>query len=340
MPDCIESYFQEAGRAGRDGKQSVATLLYHNQDIVNAKRKVKESFPPIERIKIIYEALGNYFQLPEGSGKDQGFDFDIVRFSEHFEFNLMEVYNAIKIIEREGYLFFSESAGQYSKLFIPIGKEELYRIMVENPGSERLLKDILRSYAGVFTDYININENQLAKRTELSRDDVIKRLAFMDNQKIISYIPIKTRPQIVYAIERLSTKNIFFSRENYSYLKEAAEGRLQSLLDFISNSIQCRSQQLLKYFGEKKSTRCGICDVCLSKNKTDLNQLQFDIIRTQIKETLQKGPVHLYNLISSLETKNEEDIITVLRWQMENGEVIKQSDEKLKWHKQLDIKFD
>ncbi len=340
MPDCIESYFQEAGRAGRDGKQAVATLLYHNQDIVNAKRKVKEAFPPLDRIRIIYNALGNYLQLPEGSGKDQSFEFNIVRFSEHFEFNLMEVYNAIKILERDGYLYYNESAGQYSKIFIPIGKEELYRIMVENPGSDRLLKDILRSYAGVFTEYVNINESQLAKRTEIPKEEIIKKLDYLNKQKIISYVPVKTSPQIIYASERLNTKNIFFSKENYTYLKEAAEKRLQSLLDFISNSLQCRSQQLLKYFGEVKSARCGICDVCLSKNKTELNQMEFENIRIQIKEQLAKGPIHLYNLVSSVASSNEEDIITVLRWQMENSEVIRQNDETLIWHKQLDINFD
>jgi ATP-dependent DNA helicase RecQ len=340
LPDCIEAYFQEAGRAGRDGKASVATLLYHNQDVVNAKRKLIESFPPLDRIRIIYNALGNHFQIPEGSGKDQGFDFNIVSFSGHFEFNLMEVYNAIRFLEREGYLYYNESAGQFSKLFIPFGKEELYRVMVNNPGSDRLLKDILRSYAGVFTDYININEDQLSKRTEMTREDVVKKLTFLNDQKIVSYIPIKSSPQIIYATERLNVRNIIFSKENYINLKEAAETRLQSLLDFISNSLQCRSQQLLQYFGEKKSSRCGICDVCQKKNITDLNKIEFEEIRLQIKEQLSKSPLRIYELISAVSGVNEEDIVTVLRWQMENKEVIRQKDETLKWHKQLDLNFD
>jgi len=340
LPDCVESYFQEAGRAGRDGKPSVATLLYHNQDVVNSKRKLKESYPPLDRIRIIYNAIGNYLQLPEGSGNDQSFDFNIVHFAEHFEFNLMEVYNAIRFLEREGYLIYIESGGQFSKLFIPIGKEDLYRVMVDNPGSDKLLKDILRSYAGVFTDYIKINENQLAKRTEISSETVINKLTFLDKQKIVSYIPINVTPQIIYATERLNTKNIVFSKENYIDLKDAAEKRLQSLLDFLSNSLQCRSQQLLKYFGEKKSARCGICDVCQQKNVTELNKIEFEKIRLLIKEKLSKGPVHLYTLISSINAKNEESIVTVLRWQMDNNEVIRQKDESLRWHKQLDLNFD
>jgi len=340
LPDCIEAYFQEAGRAGRDRKPSVATLLYANQDVVNAKRKLKESYPPLERIRIVYNSLGNYFQIPEGSGEDQGFDFNIVDFSEHFEFNLMEVYNAIRFLEREGYLFYNETSGQFSKLFIPIGKEELYRVMVNNPGSDRLLKDILRSYAGVFTDYISINEEQLAKRTEMTREEIVKKLYFLNAQKIVSYIPVKVSPQIVYVTERLNTKNIIFSKENYDNLKDAAEKRLQSLLDFVSNSLQCRSQQLLHYFGEKKSPRCGICDVCQKKNITELNQIEFEKIRLQIKEQLSKGPMYLYSLISSISTTNEDDVVTVLRWQMEHNEVIRLKDDTLKWHKQLDLNFD
>lgn len=340
LPDCIEAYFQEAGRAGRDGKPSVATLLFHNQDVVNAKRKQQEAFPPLERIRIIYNAMGNYFQIPEGSGEDQGFDFNIVAFSEHFEFNLMEVYNAIRFLEREGYLYYSESSGQFSKLYIPLGKEELYRVMVDNPGSDRLLKDILRSYAGIFTDYISINEEQLAKRTEMPKEEVIKKLVFLDKQKIVQYIPVRISPQIVYATERLNAKNIVFSKENYLDLKDAAEKRLQSLLDFISNGMQCRSQQLLHYFGEKKSARCGICDVCQKKNMTELNQIEFEKIRLRIREQLANGPKHLYALVASIGSISEDDVITVLRWQMENNEVIRQKDDTLKWHKQLDLNFE
>lgn len=340
LPDCIESYFQEAGRAGRDGKPAAATLLYHDQDLVNAKRKVSEAYPPADRIRSIYNALGNFFQLPEGSGKDQGYDFNISRFAGHYEFNLMEVYHAIRILEREGYLTYIESAGQYSKLFIPVGKEELYRVMVENPGSDNLLKDILRSYAGVFTEYVNINESQLAKRTGLSREEVVKMLAFLSSQKIISYLPIRTMPRIVYVTERLNSKNISFSGENYLFLKEAAGKRLQSLLDFLSNSLECRSQQLLRYFGENQPNRCGICDVCLTKNKTELNKLVFEKIRTSIQEKLEGGPLHLYSLVSSLPNFSEEDILTVLRWQLENTEVIRQGDDTFRWHKQLDLGFE
>lgn len=340
LPDCIESYFQEAGRAGRDLKPSSASLIFHNKDVVNAKRKLKESYPPLERIRSIYNALGNFYQLPEGSGKDTGYDFSIIHFSEHYEFNLMEVYSAIKFLEKEGYLFYKESAGQYSKLTIPINKEDLYRYIVENPGTERLLKEVMRSYAGIFTDYVNINEVQLAKRSELQTNDVISKLNYLNNLKIVSYIPIKTTPQLVYVTERLNEKYINLSQENYKILKDAADSRLQSLLDFLSNTLQCRSQQLLAYFGEKRSNRCGICNVCLSKNKAELNDLMFESIKERIKEQVSQRPFHLYEIVAGTNDFEEEDVISVIQWLLDNNRLIRNKDETLIWYDQLNISFD
>jgi ATP-dependent DNA helicase RecQ len=251
----------------------------------------------------------------------------------------LETYSAIKFLEREGYLFYVESAGQFSKLFIPLNKTDLYRHMVENPAVERLIKEILRSYAGIFSDYININETLLAKRVEADREKVVDKLAALNKMNILSYIPIRTKPQIVYSTERLSTKNIQLSKENYHHLKDAANKRLQSLLDFITNSLQCRSIQLLSYFGERKSKRCGICDVCLEKNKAELNELEFSEIKQLIKNSLASGPQHLYQLISTIK-EDEDKIISVLRWLMENNNVVRQKDDTLIWHDQLNMKFD
>ncbi len=339
LPNCMESYFQEAGRAGRDGKPAVASLIFNNQDVVSAKRRLAESYPPLERIRNIYNALGNYYQIPEGSGKDISFDFNIVEFSNHYEFNLMEVFSSLNFLEKEGFVYYNPSGGHYSKLFIQSSKEELYRYMVENPGSDRLLKELMRSYAGLFTDYVNINETQLAKRAEMDKGEVIKRLTYLDKIKLISYIPVKTKPQIVYVTERLNASNILLSQENYRILKEAAEARLQSFLDFINNPMECRSRQLLAYFDEKQSKRCGICDVCLARNKTDLNKIQFEKINDQIKNALSNGPKHLYELISAVHGFPEEDIIAVIRWLLDHRQIIRNKDETLKWYEQLDMSF-
>ena len=340
LPDCIESYFQEAGRAGRDTKSAVASLLVGKIDIVNTKKRVSESFPSMETIRNAYNALGNYLQIPEGSGKDTGYDFSIADFSKQYGFNILEVYNSIKLLEREGFLFYIESAGKFSKLFIPQKKEALYRYIVEHPESDQLLKEVLRSYGGIFTDYININETQLAKRAGMKREDVVKKLSFLSKSNILKYIPIRTKPQLVYAMERLSLKNIQLSKENYKNQKKAAEARLQSLLNFLSNSIQCRSQQLLHYFGQKKVKRCGICDICQRKNKVELNEIEFKSIENAIENSLRSGPKHLYDLISGIDNFEEDKVISVLRWLLDNDKVIRQKDESLKWYNQLDLSFD
>ncbi|MBC8319701.1 MAG: RecQ family ATP-dependent DNA helicase [Bacteroidetes bacterium] len=340
LPDSIESYFQEAGRAGRDLKPSTAVLLYNNTDIARAKAMFKASFPPMSVIRNVYNALGNYFQIPEGSGKDMGFDFDIADFANQYNFDILQSYNSIKFLEREGFLIYIQSAGQYSKLFVPLNKEDLYRFTVENPGADRLLKEIMRSYSGVFTEFININETLLAKRAEMTREDVVKRLLYFDKQKVISYVPIKTKPQLVFAYERLSSKHIEFSDDNYQNLKKASEIRLNAMLDFVNNLLQCRSKLLLEYFGEKKPRRCGICDVCISKNKVDLNEIEFTTIENIIKELLNNSPKHLYELVSFIDDFNEDDIIQVVRWLIDNNKVIRHKDETLSWYNQLDINFD
>jgi len=339
LPDSIESYFQEAGRAGRDGKAAKGIVLYNNEDINNSIKRLKGSFPEISQIKKVYNSLGNFFQIPEGSGKDIGFDFDLVEFCSNFNFKIIDTYNAIKILEREGFIYFIESSGQYSQIKVNLKKGDLYRFQVENPGTDRLIKEILRSYSGVFTDYININENLIANRTEMERKEVVSKLNYLDNLRVIKYIPVKLSPQIVFTSERLGIKNIELQQDNYKNLKIAAEKRLQSLLDFLSNSLQCRSQQLLSYFGEKNSPRCGICDVCSRKSEVRINDIEFELISNFIKEELSKEHLHLYELVARTARFNENDVIATLQWLIDNNKVIRTKDETLLWHDQLDLLF-
>jgi ATP-dependent DNA helicase RecQ len=337
LPDCLESYFQEAGRAGRDGKPSKATLFFNNQDVGHAKKQLVESFPEIDTIRNIYNALGNYFQIPEGSGQDLGFDFKIADFANQYGFGLITVYSTIKLLEKEGYLAFDESSGRYSRLIIRLNNEELYRFMVEHERFEILLKEIMRSYGGIFADYVPINEKLIAKRAEMTVEDVYKALTYLSKGKIINYIPLKTSPQIFFNTVRLPKENIGFSKENYQDLKNAAAARLEALIDYLNDEQECRSIQLLKYFGEKAEKRCGLCDVCDSINKMDVTESEFSDVKEQIKNLLLEKPRHLYEIVPLISQQDEKKIISVIQWLTDSRQIIRQKDERLEWHDQIDL---
>ncbi|PLX04662.1 MAG: RecQ family ATP-dependent DNA helicase [Marinilabiliales bacterium] len=339
LPDSIESYFQEAGRAGRDGKTAGGLLLYNIEDIHNSINRLKSSYPDISFIKKVYNGLGNFFQIPEGSGKDIAYNFNISEFCSNYNLKIFETYSAIKILEREGFIYYIESSGQFSKIMFVLNKEDLYRFQVENQGSERIIKEMLRSYSGIFTEFVNINENLIASRTEMTREQVVNKLTYLHNLKVIKYIPVRISPQIVLTSNRLGLKNIEFTQENYINIKKSSEKRLQSLLDFLSNSMQCRSQQLLSYFGETKSQRCGICDVCRKKSEVKLNDIEFEAISAFIKEELQQEKLHLYELVARCSKFNENQVLAAIQWLIDNKKIIRSKDEKLNWHDQLDISF-
>jgi len=339
LPDCIESYFQEAGRAGRDGKPAKATLFFNNQDIGHAKKRLVESFPEIDTIRNIYNALGNYFQIPEGSGQDLGFDFKITDFANQYGFGLITVYSAIKLLEKEGYLVFDESKGHYSRLIIRLNNEDLYRFIVEHERFEILLKEIMRSYGGIFADYVPIDEKLIAKRAEMPVEDVYKALNYLSKIKIINYVPLKTSPQIFFNTMRLPKENIGFSKANYENLKSAAAGRLEALIDYLNNDQECRSVQLLKYFGEKVEKRCGLCDVCNSINKMDVTESEFEVIKGRIKDLLLEKPRHLYEIVPLISQQDENKVISVIQWLTDNRQIIRKKDERLEWHDQMDLEI-
>ena len=337
LPDSIESYFQEAGRAGRDLKPAWVSLLYNNRDITDAKKRYEASFPPIKTIRKIYNQLGNYFNIAVGSGENTGFDFEISHFCKQYEFDLLETYSAIKLLEKEGFLIYSESSGRYSKLKISLNKNELYRFMVENPYEDHLVKEILRSYAGIFTDYININENILAKRVGIDSKKIVEMLTELSKKKVLSYIPVRRKPQLIFIYERLDADYLQLSKENYDLRKQAAGRRLQALLDFITSGLQCRSIQLLRYFGEKTNHRCGICDVCRKQSHTELNDVEIANIVSHLKEFLGTESKHLYSIVPALGNFEEDKVMSVIQWLLDNEQLTREKDETLKWSRQLNI---
>ncbi|MCX6286424.1 MAG: RecQ family ATP-dependent DNA helicase [Bacteroidetes bacterium] len=331
LPECVESYFQEAGRAGRDEKQAYAVLLYENADLLEARKNLSQSFPEVSTIKAVYQALGNFFQLPAGSGRDSRFDMDLAAFASEYKFQTVIAYNSLKFLEKEGYIMLSDAIHRPSRIYVKADKETLYRFQVENEFYDLLLKTILRSYTGVLTEFVGFSEVELARRAGLSTEDLLKHLKRLEKLKIIDYTPASDKPQLVYLDDRLDGKDIRISPVYYQDRLKEAELRLEAMIHYAESSNKCRSQQLLEYFGEKTSKRCGRCDICLERNKLGLNEMEFDEIACIIKPILKSSGAMIDQIVTAASSFHEDKVILVVRWLMDNRKIVKDGEGKYKW---------
>lgn len=269
LPESPEEYFQEAGRAGRDGMKAYAVLAYNDGDIDRLRQGLERSFPPISYIKNVYRAVCNYYQIPVGSGLDSHFDFELDKICDTYNFDYVSFFCAAKFLEREGLFSLPEHNELTSKLKITIDKEELYRFLLSNDKANDVVPTIIRTYGGLFTDYTPISESLIAKRCNMSETNVCNLLKELDRLKIAEYQPKTLKPQIIFCSERIDIKDIHISDQNYKQLKNAAADRREAMISYATSSSECRSKVLLRYFGETDSPNCNICDVCVSKHKND-----------------------------------------------------------------------
>jgi ATP-dependent DNA helicase RecQ len=331
IPDNLEAYFQEAGRAGRDEKNAYAVLLFDDGDLKDLQNYFETAFPPIKMIKSVYQALGNYLQLAVGSGKDVSFDFDIIKFCDSYIFNRRIAYNSLKFLEKEGFILLQELSDAESKIHLRVNKEDIYKFQVENQKYDKFVKVLLRSYSGLFTDFVKISESQIASRLGINESRVSGTLRMLEKFNILVYIKGKNRPQLTFLTERIDAKDIFISDEHYRIRKESAERRLDAVINYITSKTKCRNSLLLEYFGETETKRCGKCDVCIERNKIDLSELAFDNILNQIKPHLVKNPCAVNELVELIEGVSEDDIIKVIQWLLDNDKLIYNKDKKLLW---------
>jgi len=331
LPDCIEAYFQEAGRAGRDEKRAWAVLLYENADLLEARKNLLQAFPGISTIRSVYQALGNYFQIPAGSGKDSRFDMDLAAFASEYKFQPVIAYNSLKFLEKEGYIMLSDAMHRPSRIYVKADKESLYRFQVENEFYDLLLKTILRSYTGVLTEFVGFSEAELARRAGISTDELVKHLKRLEKLRIIDYTTASDKPQLVYLDDRLDGKDIRISPVYYQDRLKEARQRLEAMIQYAESGNKCRSQQLLEYFGEKTSKRCGRCDICLERNKLGLNEMEFDEILKIIKPMLNSGWTATDQLVEAVPAFNEDKVLMVIRWLMDSGKIVKNGEGSYKW---------
>lgn len=329
IPDSIENYFQESGRCGRDGKPAYAVLLYTPADKNRLTGTLRKKFPPVDKIKDIYEALCNYLQVPLGSGKDNVFEFNMYDFVSKYRLPVIETYNSLQFLQREGYMEFTEEINNPSRVHFIVSRDDLYKFQVANESFDGFIKLLLRSYTGMFSEFVPINEDALSRKSAATRDTIYQYLVKLATLNIIRYIPGKKSALVILTEERLVRKALLISPDNYLNVKEKYEIRLNKMIDYADSDSHCRSVFLLDYFGEE-ADRCGICDVCRERNELDLSKYEFDIILEEIKSILGEKNPDAEELVKLIDFP-EGRVIKVIRWLLDHNKILQDRDHKLTW---------
>ena len=321
LPDSIEAYFQEAGRAGRDLKPAEAFLLVSESDVKQLQDNLQQSFPEMERLKRIYNALGNYLKVPVGAGQGERYPFDINDFVRTYGFSVMEAYSALRLFEKEGLLTLSDSFDEPSRVWIKAPREDLYRFQVAFPQFDTFIKYMLRNMPGVLSDFVKFSEETAAQKTGLTVEQVVAQLKKMEAYNFLSYDPRKDKPQLQLMTELLDTRYFVLSKENYQDRKNDAMERVKAVIEFVNNDRECRSIQLLRYFNEKSDKACGRCDVCLNHAEHTVDAGGFEQISRQLMTALREHPMTLSEALQACSGFDEEEAMEAIRWMIDNGKL-------------------
>lgn len=329
VPDSPEAYFQEAGRAGRDGMKAYAVLLFCARDKITLKQRVSDTFPEKSYIRKIYEDINFYYQMAMGDGRGCTFAFNIDEFCRNFKHFPVQTDSALKILTRAGYLEYTDEQDNASRIMFTITKEELYRIREQSEDTEKLIRILLRSYTGLFTDYAYISEDNLSIRSGLSKQQIYETLLSLSRQHILHYIPAKKTPYIIYTRERQETERIYLSKEVYEDRKESYVQRINAMIEYAESENRCRSRMLLRYFGEKNEHNCGQCDICLQQHQSGLKSGEFESISQQLQALLKENPLSLQEIKDKMQVP-ENHLMKVVSY-LVSEEIIRQENGYLKF---------
>lgn len=290
-PSSLEAYFQEAGRAGRDGRKAYAVLLYNGSDRRTLQKRVEDTFPPKEYVQTVYEHLAYFYQIGVGSGAGCTFEFPIDRFCTAFKHFPTRANAALTLLQRAGYIDYEQNPDTQARIRFLLNRDDLYRLDALSDKENEVVTALLRNYGGLFSDYGNVDESYIAQEAGLDRNQTYTVLVNLSKKRIINFIPRKNTPIVRYRSDRIDGADIVLDRSVYEDRKAQFVKRIHSVIDYAQNGRVCRSRQLLRYFGETKSVDCGQCDVCLSHTETEDGD-ERKLIRRQLLTLLADGKKH------------------------------------------------
>ena len=283
-PNSIEEYFQEAGRAGRDGNQAYAVLLYEEDDAYKLKCRVASSFPEKELIRTIYDQIAYFFVVGVGCGAGHTFEFSLERFCRAYRHFPTQVHTSLELLQRAGYIYYDPNPDSKARLRFLLQREDLYRLDHSTPKENAVITALLRMYGDLFVDFSFIDESFVAKEANLSREETYTTLRALDQKHIVKFIPRKNIPLITYRKDRIDGEDLIIGPEVYEDRKADFEKRILAMIDYCENESECRSRQLLRYFGETESEDCGHCDVCRARRKESSDEALRQAILQQLAD--------------------------------------------------------
>jgi ATP-dependent DNA helicase RecQ len=321
LPDCLEAYFQEAGRAGRDEKKAYAVLLYNHNDRLELERHADLRFPPLAEVRRVYQALANYLQLPVGAGRGTSYPFDLAAFCHQYALEITITHAALQVLELQGYLRLDDFGDTQSRIRITAPPHDVYEFQVRHPGYDHLVKVLLRSYEGLFENYVPVREQELARRAELSPAETVRQLEVLQQQQLLDYLPARRHPELTFLTERLDQKNLAIDPQHLAERKARHMYRMDAILRYAEDATVCRSIRLLRYFGEEAVHRCGHCDVCLKRNRTGLSDPEFEEVQQEVQALLLKEPLPLDRLVEAVRRHREDTTLKVVDWLLDHRQI-------------------